>query len=212
MFAVSVRTLVHTLLRYTLPFGHRLRPVRPHLRRSAHINALMNPLNVFPSRRSAYLTGFLICAGLIAYALYLQYVQMLEPCPMCWFQRVAVVALGLVFLMGAVMNPGRPGAKLMAWLALLTGGAGTVLAARHLYIQSLPADALPSCGMGITYMLESLPFLDVFARALKGSVECNKIDLILGLPIPAWTLIFFIVAVTAAFLLVNHRAQKALFR
>ena len=172
----------------------------------------MNPLNVFPTRRSAYLAGFLICAGLIAYALYLQYVQMLEPCPMCWFQRVAVVALGLVFLIGAVMNPGRPGAKVLAWLALLTGGGGAALAARHLYIQSLPADALPSCGMGITYMLQSLPFLDVFARAVKGSVECNKIDLILGLPIPAWTLVFFIVAVIAAFLLINHRAQKALFK
>ena len=172
----------------------------------------MNPLNVFSSRRSAYLTGFLICAALIAYAFYLQYVQMLEPCPMCWFQRVAVVALGLVFLIGAALNPGRSGAKVMAWLALFTAGGGAVLAARHLYIQSLPADALPSCGMGITYMLESLPFLDVFARALMGSVECNKIDLILGLPIPAWTFIFFIVAIIAAFLLINHRAQKALFK
>lgn len=169
----------------------------------------MNPLNFFPSRRSAYAFGFLVCAGLIAYALYLQYVVMLEPCPMCWFQRVAVVALGLVFLIGAVMNPGRSGAKVVAWLALLTGGSGAALATRHLYIQSLPADALPSCGMGITYMLESLPFMDVFARALKGSVECNKIDLILGLSIPAWTLMFFIVAVIAAFLLINHRAQKA---
>jgi protein dithiol:quinone oxidoreductase len=169
----------------------------------------MNPLALFPSRRSGYLAGFLICAGLIAYAFYLQYVKLLEPCPMCWFQRVAVVALGLVFLMGAVMNPGRPGAKLIAWLAVLTGGIGAALAARHLYIQSMPADALPSCGMGITYMLDSLPFMDVFSRALKGSVECNKIDLILGLPIPAWTLLFFILAVIAAFMLINHRAQKA---
>lgn len=169
----------------------------------------MNPLNFFPSRRSAYAAGFVICAALIAYAVYLQYVEMLEPCPMCWFQRVAVVALGIVFLIGAVMNPGRPGARVVAWLVLLTGGSGAALAARHLYIQSLPADALPSCGMGITYMLESLPFMDVFARALKGSVECNKIDLILGLSIPAWTLMFFVVAVIAAFLLINHRAQKA---
>lgn len=172
----------------------------------------MNPLDIFPSRRLAYFTGFLICAGLIAYALYLQYVELLEPCPMCWFQRVAVVAMGLVFLVGALLNPGRPGARVIAWFVLLTGGAGVALAARHLYIQSLPADQLPSCGMGITYMLESLPFLDVFARALKGSVECNKIDLILGLPIPAWTLIFFVIAVIAAFLLVNHRAHKALFK
>ena len=172
----------------------------------------MNPLDRFPSRRLAYLTGFLICAALIAYALYLQYVELLEPCPMCWFQRVAVVAMGLVFLAGAIFNPGRPGARVLAWLVLLTGGTGAALAARHLYIQSLPADQLPSCGMGISYMLESLPFLDVFARALKGSVECNKIDLILGLPIPAWNLVFFVVAVIAAFLLVNHRAQKALFK
>lgn len=166
----------------------------------------MNPMHLFPSRRSAYFASFLICAGLIAYALYLQYGLMLEPCPMCWFQRVAVVALGLVFLLGAVMNPGKPGARLLAWLALLTGGGGALLAARHLYIQSLPADALPSCGMGITYMLESLPFMDVFARALKGSVECNKIDLILGLPIPAWTLLFFVFAVIAAFMLINPRS------
>jgi protein dithiol:quinone oxidoreductase len=172
----------------------------------------MNPLLLFPSRRSAYLAGFLICAGLIAYALYLQYVEQLEPCPMCWFQRGAVVALGLVFLVGALLNPGRPGARVLAWLALACGGGGAALAVRHLYIQSMPADSLPSCGMGITYMLESLPFLDVFARALSGSVECNKIDLILGLPIPAWTLMFFIVAVIAAFLLINHRAQKALFK
>ncbi|MBC7709753.1 MAG: disulfide bond formation protein B [Rhizobacter sp.] len=175
----------------------------------------MNLLNVFPSRRDAYLSGFLICAALIGYALFLQYVQMLEPCPMCWFQRVAVVALGLVFLAGALLNPDRPGARVIAWLALLTGGSGAILAARHLYIQSLPADALPSCGMGITYMLESMPFLDVFARALKGSVECNKIDLILGLPIPAWTLLFFLAAIIAAFLLINHRSsnrQKALFK
>ena len=169
----------------------------------------MNPFALFPSRRSAYLAGFLICAGLIAYAFYLQYVQMLEPCPMCWFQRGAVVALGLVFLLAAVMNPGKPGARLIAWLVVLTGGGGAALAARHLYIQSMPADALPSCGMGITYMLESLPFLDVFARAFKGSVECNKIDLILGLPIPAWTLLFFVFAVIAAFMLINHRAHKA---
>lgn len=169
----------------------------------------MNPLNYFPSRRSAYAFGFLVCAALMGYAFYLQYVLLVEPCPMCWFQRVALVAVALVFVVGAIVNPSRSGARVVAWLTLLTAGSGVALAARHLWIQSLPADQLPSCGMGITYMLESLPFLDVFARALKGSVECNKIDLVLGLPIPAWTLLFFVGAVIAAFLLVNHRAQKA---
>jgi protein dithiol:quinone oxidoreductase len=168
----------------------------------------MNPLNFFPSRRSAYLLGFLICAGMIAYALYLQYVELMEPCPMCWFQRVAVVALGSVFLAGALANPAERGARVVAWFSVLTGGTGALLALRHLWIQSLPPDQLPSCGMGIGYMLESLPFLDVFARALKGSVECNKIDRVLGLPIPAWMLIFFVMAVIAPFMLIHHRHRR----
>jgi protein dithiol:quinone oxidoreductase len=169
---------------------------------------MMNPLNIFPSRRVAYAFGFLICAALMSYAFYLQYVKELEPCPMCWFQRVALLAMALVFLIGAIVKTQTRGALWLAIGTLVTGGTGIALAARHLYIQSLPADSLPSCGMGITYMLDSLPFLDVFAKALKGSTECNKIDLILGLPIPAWTLIFFVIAVIAAFLLVNHRRAR----
>jgi protein dithiol:quinone oxidoreductase len=168
----------------------------------------MNPLNVFPSRRIAYLAGFFVCAAVMGYAFYLQYVQGLEPCPMCWFQRAALLAMAVVFLIAALANPGKSGAKVFAVLTLLTGGAGAALAAQHLYIQSLPADQLPSCGMGITYMLESLPFLEVFARALKGSTECNKIDLILGLPIPAWTLLFFLLAIIASVLLIGHRASR----
>lgn len=169
----------------------------------------MNPLNLFPSRRVAYAFGFAVCAALMGYAFYLQYVKELEPCPMCWFQRGALLLMALVFLVGAIVNTEKRGAKRLAFATALTGGLGIFLAARHLYIQSLPADQLPSCGMGITYMLDSLPFLEVFGRALKGSVECNKIDLILGLPIPAWTLIFFVLAVIAAFLLINHRAKSA---
>jgi disulfide bond formation protein DsbB len=168
----------------------------------------MNPLNLFPSRRVAYAFGFAVCAALMGYAFYLQYVKELEPCPMCWFQRGALLLMALVFLIGAIVNTETRGAKRLAFATSLTGGLGIFLAARHLYIQSLPADQLPSCGMGITYMLDSLPFLEVFGRALKGSVECNKIDLILGLPIPAWNLIFFVLAVIAAFLLINHRAKS----
>ncbi|MGL5002094.1 MAG: disulfide bond formation protein B [Casimicrobium sp.] len=169
----------------------------------------MNPLNLFPSRRAAYAFGFFVCAALMAYAYYLQYVKELEPCPMCWFQRGALLLMAFVFLIGAIVKTERRGALVLAIGTLLTGGLGAALAARHLYIQSLPADQLPSCGMGITYMLESFPFLDVFSKALKGSVECNKIDLVLGLSIPAWTFIFFVLAVIAAFLLINHRAKSA---
>ena len=46
-------------------------------------------LLLLPPRRAAYLLGFLVCAGLMAWAFYLQYVLELDPCPLCVFQRIA---------------------------------------------------------------------------------------------------------------------------
>jgi len=168
----------------------------------------MRLLDFFPSRRAAYACGAAFCLVLLAYAFYLQYVEGMEPCPMCWFQRAAFLALAVVLALAAVANPGERGARMVAWLVAVVAGSGVALAARHLWIQSLPSDQLPSCGMGITYMLETLPFIDVFARAFAGSVECNKIDRVLGLPLPAWNLILFALAIVAGFLLIDHRGRR----
>ncbi len=57
-------------------------------------------LILLPPRRIAYLLGFLVCAGLMGWALWLQYGQGLEPCPLCVFQRIAVSLIGITFLVG----------------------------------------------------------------------------------------------------------------
>ena len=137
----------------------------------------------------------------MGYAFYLQYVMDLEPCPLCMFQRVALTAMGIVFLIAAIHRPARGGAWTYAAIQFLIGGAGIALALRHLWIQSLPADQVPACGMGIGYMLETLPFFDVVERTLKGSGECAKVDLVLGLSIPAWTLALFVVLIAWSALL-----------
>jgi hypothetical protein len=67
-------------------------------------------LLIMPDWRKSYLLGALVCAGLMGYALYVQYVIGLEPCPLCVMQRIAVIACGVVFLLGAIHNPGRVGA------------------------------------------------------------------------------------------------------
>ena len=55
-----------------------------------------NPLR-WPFRAQFFL-GFLICAGLLGYAIFLQLKMGLEPCPLCIFQRLAFAALGLYVL------------------------------------------------------------------------------------------------------------------
>ena len=59
--------------------------------------------------------------------------------------------------------------------------------------------------MGISYMLDTFAVSRRLSRA-EGSVEC-KIDLILGLPIPAVESAVFPVAVIAAFLHQPSRPQ-----
>ncbi len=71
-------------------------------------------LILLPPWRLGHVLGFVVCAGLLAYAYYLQYVDGLEPCPMCIVQRVAVAGMGLVFLIAAFHNPGRIGATVYA--------------------------------------------------------------------------------------------------
>jgi disulfide bond formation protein DsbB len=97
--------------------------------------------------RIHFALGFLACAALMGYAFYAQFILKLEPCPLCIFQRVAVIALGTVFLLGALLGAKSNGGK-RAWsvLALLMALAGIAVAGRHLWIQSLPADQVPSCG------------------------------------------------------------------
>ena len=162
-------------------------------------------LILLPPRRIGYLLGFLVCVGLMGYALYLQYVEGLEPCPLCMLQRICVMAMGVVFLVAAFHNPGRAGAGVYALLQLLIGGAGAAIAARQVWLQSLPKDQVPACGMGLNYMLETLPFTDAMRQVLEGSGECaEKGWEFLNLSIAGWTLVFFVAMIVASFALIRR--------
>jgi disulfide bond formation protein DsbB len=162
-------------------------------------------LLILPSRRVAYLLGFLVCAGLMAWAFWLQYHDGLEPCPLCMFQRVAVAAAGVVFLIAFWHNPRRRGATFYAFLIAIVAGAGAALAGRQIWLQSLPKDQVPACGMGLNYMLETLRFADVIAKVLAGSGECaEKGWEFFGLSIAGWTFVFFVAMIVAAIALVRR--------
>lgn len=147
------------------------------------------------SFRVQFLLGFLACAGLMAYALYSQYVLGYEPCPLCTFQRVAMIALGLVFLAGALHAPARRGARVgWGFLALVPALSGIGIAGRHVWMQNLPPDQVPACGPPLEFLRETLPLAEVVRKVLTGSGQCATIDWqFLGLSMPAWVLICFVV-------------------
>jgi len=162
-------------------------------------------LILLPPRRIGYVLGCLVSIGLMAYALYLQYVLDLDPCPLCVLQRMCVTAMGLIFLVAAFHNPGRAGATVYAGLQFLAGGAGATLAVRQVWLQSLSKDQVPACGMSLNYMLESLPFADVVRKVFEGSGECaEKGWEFLHLSIAGWMLVFFVAMIAASLALIQR--------
>jgi disulfide bond formation protein DsbB len=142
------------------------------------------------TRRTGNLVGFAVSAALVAYALYAQYVQGLEPCPLCILQRVAVMAAGVLFLVAALHDPAERGARAYGVLIDLVAMAGIVIAARHIWIMAQPPGSVAECGASLDYMMEVLPLHEVLAKVLTGSGECAKLDWqFLGLNMPTWVLI-----------------------
>ena len=134
--------------------------------------------------------GFIACAALIAYALHAQYNLDLDPCPLCIFQRVGIMALGAVFLFAGLHSPRGWGRFVYVGLVAVTALATIGVAARHLYVQSLPPGAIPSCGAPLGVMIQFTPFFELIRKVLTGSGECSQINWrFLGLAMPAWVAI-----------------------
>jgi disulfide bond formation protein DsbB len=153
------------------------------------------------SFRWQMLFGFAACAAMLAYAVFAQYGQLYEPCPLCIFQRVAMAAVGLLGLAAALHNPKGRGGR-MAWglLAFLAAAIGAAIAARHVWLQHLPPDQVPACGPTLDYMLQSMPsWLDVVKKVLAGSGECAEVNwTLLGFSMPEWTLLVFVLLAVGA--------------
>jgi disulfide bond formation protein DsbB len=140
--------------------------------------------------RKANALGFLACVALLGYAYYAQFVMHLEPCPLCIFQRLGLFAVGVVFALAALQDPAGWGRRVYAALIALAALATAGVAARHLYIQSLPSGSVPACGASLDFMLKVFPLTDVLVKVLTGSGECAKITWrFLGLSMPGWVLI-----------------------
>ena len=163
-----------------------------------------NPLSW--SFRAQFLFGFAVCVSLLAYAVFAQYGQLFEPCPLCIFQRVAMAATAAVGLVGGQerqqpVQPPSPGGAGCVQAA----GTGAAIAGRHVWLQHLPPDRVPECGPGLSYMIDVLPsWAAVVRKVLQGSGECAKVDwTFLGFSMPEWTLLCFVLlaagALTAGF-------------
>jgi disulfide bond formation protein DsbB len=129
----------------------------------------------------------------MAVALYMEHVMALEPCPLCILQRVMVIATGIIALLAALHGPGKTGIQVYGGLVAATATGGAMLSIRQLWLQSLPADEVPSCGPSLDYLLDVFPLTEVLTMILSGDGSCAEVAWSLfGISIPGWTLVGFI--------------------
>ncbi|MCE5393183.1 MAG: disulfide bond formation protein B [Acidithiobacillus sp.] len=154
--------------------------------------------------RRYWLIGWLIggttCFGLIALGLvlWLQFVQRVEPCSLCIWQRLADVLMLLLLGLGALWKPLRFGLWVLAACAAL---GGAVLALQQWQL------ATSVSGQGVCSAVQLLPsshwgghsFADHLSAAFAGQGSCALAgqQTLAGWPLTHWSLLFFLGAALA---------------
>ncbi|MFZ3321476.1 MAG: disulfide bond formation protein B [Usitatibacter sp.] len=141
--------------------------------------------------RIVFAAIFVVCAGLIAFGLYLQEQEGLDPCPMCILQRYAFVTLGIVALVAAIHGPQRLALKVYGGLLALIAIAGGGVAIRHSWVQHFPPK-VETCGADLDFIVSSFPLSKALPKIFQGSGSCSSVDwTMMGLSIPEWALVWF---------------------
>ena len=138
--------------------------------------------------------GFIVlsCASLLGFALYNQYVDFLDPCPLCIFQRVAFMWMGSFALLAFMHNPAQGWRRIYSWLVVAGAVFGAAIAGRHIWLQNLPPGEVPECGPGLNYMLENFPLTEALTSVLRGSGSCAEVKWsFIGMSMPMWTFIWY---------------------
>ena len=144
---------------------------------------------------------FLACVAILGYALYLQHVEGLDPCPWCVVQRLIFIVIGLIALVAALHRPGPVMTVFYAILGAATALGGAITSGYQVYLQSDEARANACVGSTVERFLDWTDVGSWIPPLLQYDGPCTlKPWSFLWLSIPEWALVCFIgLAVLLAF-------------
>jgi disulfide bond formation protein DsbB len=167
------------------------------------LNLLLHPRTVFGAI-------FALCTGFVLTAIfYFQQELGLEPCPMCILSRYTFIIIAAVSLVAAIHGPRGLPLKVYAGLVAVLGAIGIGISARHSYLQHFPPK-IESCGADLDFLINTLPMSQAFPRIFQGTGSCSKVDWsFLGLSIPEWAGVWFLVFAAGTLWLAFIRPRRA---
>jgi len=136
----------------------------------------------------------LLSFGAVAAAILMQMALSLTPCPLCIFQRVLYLTVGVAALF-STWRPMRTTGLAFATLASL---AGLSVAGWHTYIQANPA-MFSTCTPGVSYLFDNFPLADILPILFKGGGQCFHVDrTFFGATIPQMSIAAFLTCAVVA--------------
>lgn len=131
---------------------------------------------------------------------YFQYMDEMLPCPLCLMQRFCTVFIAL-FSLAAWIWTGPPTRilTLFQWAFCLLG---IYFASRQIWLMAFVKEDTGACLPGLDIMLRYFPWQDTLHTLIFGSADCSRIQWTwLGLPMPVWSLGYFLSVFFLVFLL-----------
>jgi len=143
-----------------------------------------------PSRAAALAAA--LCACLVGGSFFVEYVLLVEPCPLCIIQRYTYATLAPVFLGAALMRTRPRGQRMLLFFALALIVLGGGVAAYQSKLQLFPAAQAATCSASLSYMMDTLPVTDLVARLFQAHGDCSDTSFkILGLTLAQISLVIF---------------------
>jgi disulfide bond formation protein DsbB len=134
----------------------------------------------------------MLSSFLLGTAVFIEHSMGMDPCPLCLMQRFWLFLCALIAAASVIHNPNWGIYPLLTSICAVLGG---LFSLRQLWLQNAsPSDAVGSCGMSLSDQWERsmISFWDLLITAAEGTIDCAKPDLIFGVSIPAWMLLFFV--------------------
>lgn len=152
---------------------------------------------------------FVACAALLGYGYYLQYVEYLDPCPLCITQRLFYYGIALFAVLALLSARSNITQRVFTFFMMLCAIGGIGTAGRQVWLQHLPKDQVPECGPGLSYWLENNPLSETLTLLFKGDGNCAEVQwTFLGFSIGEWSLAWFVGFLLLALFLLVRLARK----
>lgn len=147
-------------------------------------------------------------SGLLGYAYYTQYVEYLDPCPLCLTQRFFYLLSGIFALLAVFSVRSVMWQKFLSALILVSSLFGMGTAARQVWLQHLPPEKVPECGPGLQFWIQNMPFMKTLELLFKGDGNCAEVDwTFLGLSMGGWSLVMFTLLLISSIWLFRCRVR-----